>query len=227
MCVILVAETKRLDAEMLTEANGANPDGLGMAWRKNGKMRYLKGADVAAVIKLAAEVPLPYIVHARLATVGGKTTQLAHPFPVTANPSLKLSGSAAQVLFHNGHEGKWEEYYKMALLSGKIRPLDGALSDTRVAAALLSTYGVKVFKMLFYGSKWVAFSPRSIHYMGKFVDLTPGIKASNDYFQDRILLNAYYEHKGGRVYYNSQKIQPDARQLPAHYSWEKHYGVTE
>lgn len=182
MCVILVAREKRLGVELLKHAASQNRDGLGMAWRNSGGVRWVKGIDLGTAVQLAQAVPMPYVFHARLATVGGESKELAHPFPVTVSAALDTQGLADEVLFHNGHEHRWREWYRVALLSGMLKPLKGAISDSRVAAAVAAAYGSEVLAEVFEDGKFALLGREKLTLLGKFQEVEKGIEASNTYF---------------------------------------------
>ncbi len=118
---------------MLERAHAANPHGAGVAWLEGGLVRWKKGLDAVTVAQMIADgaLTLPYVVHFRLASVGEKTPELCHPFPITDSASTDLEGSATSVLFHNG---TWKDYENRLL---RMR-LTGQISDTRVLAAWIS-----------------------------------------------------------------------------------------
>src|SRR5262245_53468826 len=112
MCVILVAETGRLTPRMIDLAVDRNPDGNGLAWIERKSVRFEKDLSAADVREMLDWLPLPYVFHARIATVGGVCPELCHPFPLDRRVKpLALAGwSPKGVLFHNGHWGAWKQF---------------------------------------------------------------------------------------------------------------------
>lgn len=73
-----------------------NPDGAGMMYPINGKVRIVKGfmtmsATLAAVDALRSEIDVkntPVVMHFRIGTHGGMTAEQCHPFPVSENATI-------------------------------------------------------------------------------------------------------------------------------------------
>ena len=154
MCVIVVAETARPSQALVRAAIHANPDGNGIAWVEGRKVAWIKGLDDDALVQACATAPLPFIAHARIASVGGKTKELCHPFPVVEGLGLdKLSGFAPLALFHNGHWNDWKSALLNALTAqGKKLPR-GQWSDTRAMAYLAYRYGADALTLLPTGQR--------------------------------------------------------------------------
>ena len=112
MCVIFIADSRKPSLKELRLAEDSNPDGAGIAWVEEGRVVFHKGLSADEIGELIEnEKPaFPFVVHFRLATIGGSSKGLTHPFPVTGNVNLKTHGILnSPVLFHNGHYGYWEE----------------------------------------------------------------------------------------------------------------------
>lgn len=137
MCCLLVA-TKRPDLETLQKIASSNRDGAGIAWYNDkGKCEYQKGFnDVNEVNAFLDLIKPPYAIHFRLASIGGKSELLTHPFEVSYESALKLNGECEKLLFHNGHIHDWE---KLALAGG-ILEMEGDVSDTRALAAIIHSH---------------------------------------------------------------------------------------
>jgi hypothetical protein len=107
--MILLAKDRRLTPEEIKMAYDFNPEGLGIAWLNlKGDLCYYKSADKIAldnVCSLASIVPLPYIVHSRLATVGNKSDNLCHPFPIP----IWNKNNPRSLFFHNGTIKNWKK----------------------------------------------------------------------------------------------------------------------
>lgn len=144
MCVILAATTKSPTEKVVRKAGERNPDGGGVAWLENGKVRYVKGLDdpkeVWGVVKGLKDLA-PFLVHFRIATVGGKVKELTHPFPVTKAVPLTLEGTAPMVLMHNGHWNNWDINLKAAMFAQKSPWPRGGWSDSRAIAWFVAQGG--------------------------------------------------------------------------------------
>jgi hypothetical protein len=124
-----------------------NADGFGMAWIEGGKVRWQKGLDDVKAKLFARYLPLPYVAHARLATVGGNGNGLAHPFPIEKGSSVKLKGTAHRVLFHNGHVSDWRAIVHAS--DGRKGPILGnKWSDSRAIAHVVATRGKGLLRKL-------------------------------------------------------------------------------
>jgi len=159
MCVILCANERRLTPQMVEDANRANPDGLGLAWIERGAVRWRKGLSLRDAKDIVTDVPVPYVLHARWATVGGVTPALCHPFPINLQMSPALTGRARSVLFHNGHWAEWTRW-----LDAK-RPA-GAWSDSRGMAWLSAIYGQSVLEEIAATQKLAVLNTRGITLYG-------------------------------------------------------------
>lgn len=141
MCVIAIAVEKRLTTDIITKCDGVNRDGIGVAWFRQNNEHYIdfkKGIKLEEAVELAKTLPLPYVFHFRLSTVGGYNPLLCHPFVATPESPLVQNGAAKSVLFHNGH---WHDWHKTRNEFG-IK-LKGAESDSRVIASIVGTLGSK------------------------------------------------------------------------------------
>ena len=132
MCQIMVALTARPTAAELSQSATSNPDGCGIAWQSDHRpdlVQWKKGITVETLQTLAEKVPLPFMVHTRLATHGDPCEALCHPFPLTPVAGTAAQGHARAVLMHNGI---WSDY-------SRYKPrLNGPVSDTRVLAHVLA-----------------------------------------------------------------------------------------
>ena len=144
MCVILICPaTVRPDRSTLDACHRANPHGAGVAWREDNEVRWLKGLEPRELAALVPNLPGEIVIHFRWASVGEVTPALCHPFPVTRAATTRLSGHARAVLFHNGTWMDWERTHAMM-----PHRLDGPISDTRVAAALVDCCGVETLEQM-------------------------------------------------------------------------------
>ncbi len=182
MCCILACYSARPSLEVIRNITENNNDGAGVAWidRNARAARWRKGLTSAMeVFELTQDLPLPFIVHARWATLGGAEPQLTHPFPVEPKPSLALTGKARLVLAHNGHVSEWRQIAKSIGL--KLPPNPRGWSDTRVIAAMVSKHGKTSLKRkALYGQKFALLSAHAglvIH--GDFQTVESGLYASS------------------------------------------------
>ena len=165
MCVILIADDKRLTGRMIRRASIKNPDGLGMAWFDGKQSRYVKGISLKRAIKLSKEVPLPYVFHARYATEGGVDPALCHPFPITRRRSERTDGRCPRLLFHNGHWGEWESTLKRIESRWGVKFPAGPISDSKAMAFIVATVGEGVLDMQ-HGQKFAMFEGGEVHRYG-------------------------------------------------------------
>ena len=179
---------ERPDQEMIEHAFDQNDDGGGCAWRTTNDqgeavVEWKKGLNVADMIRLAEELPVPYILHFRIASIGGIRPTLTHPFPINKNGSLALEGQTkGYVLFHNGHWKEWsDECKRAAILSNTPIPM-GRWSDTRAMAWLCAIYGPG-FMELMPEQKGIVFGPTDMHiFDGNGWSKVNDVWCSNDFF---------------------------------------------
>lgn len=194
MCVILIAEEKRIPEWMVHKAAEINNDGCGIAWREKGHVHWEKGLKPVDIVKLVKELPLPYVAHFRLASHGmAKDIELTHPFPVEPIEKggfpaiLDLSGKTrGGVLFHNGTFKEWKAWVldsvpRFTTPEHPVRLQAGSWSDTRGLAWLAEHYGTGIIDI--FGEKGVYFSPTDIEmFWGTGWVTIDGITASNSTF---------------------------------------------
>lgn len=202
MCVIFICDKKRPSLDMIEKAWDANDHGAGIAWREDsdviddrGKPRklvhWMKGLDYPTVKELVNEVPLPFVVHFRIASCGGTRPALTHPFPIEVDVPQTMEGDTfGHVLFHNGHWSKWEEQLFDIARNFREKIPSGKWSDSRALAWFAAHYGVAALECV--KEKIVAFSPEEIEI---FSNGTPqganawqeieGVMCSNSFFQTR------------------------------------------
>jgi len=178
MCVILIADEKRLTKRMVELAMDANPDGNGFAWREKGAVCFEKGLSEADAVDFARHLPLPYIFHARIATVGGVRPELCHPFPIDGRvkPTALAGRSRRGVLFHNGTWWKWRDYVEQG---------DEPWSDSRAMAALVNLYDAEAISEVVdeHANRVVLMTPTDIRRFGRgWSKPHAGIWASNTYY---------------------------------------------
>ena len=132
MCLALIAETARPTATEIRDAALTNRDGIGVAYRTphDRLITWEKGLTLEVAQERAATLPLPFIMHFRLATHGGESPLLCHPFPISRNVGVTLHGQARELLFHNGIWNEHARFQRRAALRGPV-------SDTRIMAYVL------------------------------------------------------------------------------------------
>jgi hypothetical protein len=184
MCVIMLAQRVRPTEEMIDKAWDYNKDGAGFAWRQGNEVHFEKGImEVGRVKELCAELPMPYVVHFRVASVGGVKQTLTHPFIVSKDAPLPLVGKTkGGVLFHNGHWGDWNAKALEAAIHSNTRIPTGDWSDTRAIAWMISIYGAGFMEFLP--------TQRGVYFTAKDMDVFTGpgwirvndVWCSNDIF---------------------------------------------
>lgn len=110
MCVLAVATKGAVfSRDVLNAMFYANDDGAGWCYAKNGKIYFSKGyTNVNKFIKAVQKLPTDCerMVHCRIATHGGISKALTHPFPISRDYAKMemLSGvlSSGYILAHNG-----------------------------------------------------------------------------------------------------------------------------
>lgn len=151
MCVIFgVLGEKRPTTEQLQLAALVNRDGAGVAFYDTvcgePTPRWEKGLDAEQVEKLMKSLVPPFMIHFRMASSGGTSPELTHPFPITKGVSTGLSGNAPAVLMHNGHWSGYDAVVEVLEKLVGLPPLMLPTSDSRVMAWIASHFGVE--KML-------------------------------------------------------------------------------
>jgi hypothetical protein len=180
MCVAVIlnpgATLKRTEIEKMYMSNA---DGVGVAWAKDGVVRWYKTTKVSFeyITKLVANwADYPRLVHFRYSTAGGVRPDLCHPFEIGPLATCKPIHETQLAMIHNGHWGRWDEVRD--LLKGEgLLPDAGPWSDTRLAALLaysdiewLNALGGKVAIMSGDGD---------IKTLGHWEELREGIWVSN------------------------------------------------
>jgi predicted glutamine amidotransferase len=103
--IIVCYQEKPSQAEIAYWAS-INPHGIGIMWPKGERVHYRKGLDVSGALRWLGRVPLPCVIHFRLASVGAADDPLlTHPFLVRPDDGpdpLQYHGGQA-ALVHNGH----------------------------------------------------------------------------------------------------------------------------
>lgn len=213
MCIIIVCEKGRLKKEDAIKAAGINKDGCGVAWRQNGKVVWQKGLELKDLFKFIDRLPLPYIVHFRIATVGEICRELTHPFPIDPASTVSPAGTTdGSVLFHNGTITNYEiELFKL-LREGSIfiDHVQSKLSDSRAAAMISAVHGLKALDRVYGNQKFCVFSPTEITLYGDFYQDTarPGLKMSNNMLGGCSLIYKHKPFENNYSGYNGMKWDP-------------------
>ena len=194
MCVIICIEDgKYPDKSTLEDAESLNSHGGSIAWLdKSGKKYYQKGIKASKINKIINKQLKPKgiktaIIHFRIASVGNVNKALCHPFEITNQVKLNLSGErmTTDLLFHNG---TWSEYAEAMLefLGKHDKPMTiphGEFSDSRVMAYLAKRMGTKKMSKLVTGwNKIAVLTSSGIKRYGTGWIKHKGNLCSNDYF---------------------------------------------
>lgn len=110
MCILALKPAGVLapSAEKLKNMFENNPDGGGVAWVQNGQIVIKKGIfDFEKFKKIVSNIPVESvaIIHCRIATSGGITEELCHPFPLTNDLKMMRTTSQKFEGFAVGHNG--------------------------------------------------------------------------------------------------------------------------
>jgi hypothetical protein len=177
---------------MIERAWDYNDDGGGLAWREKNKagenvVIWRKGIeDVKEMKELMKKLPLPYVAHFRVASSGGVTRQLTHPFPITKLAQLHTGGTTkGWVLFHNGDWKEWSDAARLAAIHSNTPIPPGKFSDTRAIAWLCSIYGLGFMEFL-PGQRGIAFGPNDedleVFTGPGWIKINQEVWCSNDHF---------------------------------------------
>lgn len=160
MCLIIASPSgKGISEEILKDAARQNAHGAGIAWLDKGKIQFRKALTVEQVKELLEKeaVGKPWVVHFRIATVGGSIPELTHPFTIDEEASVAPSGEADAVLFQNGTFGNWKDYLLQAAASSGTPIPAPPWSDTRAIAFLCHVYGKHILSLLENTSRFLIF----------------------------------------------------------------------
>jgi hypothetical protein len=163
MCVIYACYDKFPDDAELARGADRNTDGAGISWlapdpEQGGKLSVFweKGLKddkaVKAFIK-EKNLQLPMVIHFRTASIGRSCRALTHPFPTVQGAPLWESGSAPEVLFHNGTISCWDDLVLTAGLPSEERFPEGEWSDSRALAWLTYLKGPGVLDFVIKSSR--------------------------------------------------------------------------
>lgn len=206
MCVIFVIEKDRPAEEDIRRAYSKNSDGGGAAWREldtDGQLvvKFKKGLDEDAMVQLNESLPVPFVLHFRIGTVGGALDELCHPFPVEGHVRTATEGTTrGDVLFHNGHWGRWKSEACDTAIKHHLYLPSGPWSDSRALAWFTHHIGPGFAEVI--EEKICLFGPDRLDVYGsRWVWMKEGgFLASNNLWE-------YHQVKGVTVYYPSQQQQ--------------------
>lgn len=188
MCVVAACVFERVTAEQTAQMYQANPHGAGIAWKEwtdakgnviemppdpaearkvykalikaggSAQTIWKKGMNLEQTIEMVAKVPMPFVVHFRVPSLGGPSEYLTHPFPITAEVELELEGATpGWVLFHNGHYPRFKEQVQDMAIKGGYKIPTGKWSDSRSFAWMAHNVGMGVLE--FINEKVCIFGP--------------------------------------------------------------------
>lgn len=190
MCCIVYVEDKRPSEDMVNRMWDRNDDGAGFAWREGGDVVWEKGLTLEESHIYMQDLPTPFIAHFRVASVGGVCPELTHPFPVSMDSTLALTGrTKGFVLFHNGDWREWKDALLKSLPPGggiKLPP-GRQWSDSRAMAWLCSMYGHSYMDLISHKGVIFGPGPEDTHIFSGASgwEEVEGIWCSNDYFKTR------------------------------------------
>lgn len=203
MCVILVVDRERPTEEEIEACWATNPDGGGVAWREGEKkaqrIHWKKGLNLDAMKEqLLEKLPLPYIAHFRVASIGGVYRVLTHPFVISHNAESSLEGFTDKpVLFHNGHWATYDTAVINTAFHGRLTIPRGRWNDSRGMAWLASYHGMGFLDLL-DGQRFAIISPNQpleilgkdwyfhVHHLEKEKVDDRGFLCSNDHWIGRL-----------------------------------------
>ena len=151
MCVIIANQgtgAKNPTREEIEACELWNGDGAGFAWLEHGAVQWEKGIDAERVIDLMDMVKGPWVAHFRIATAGGVSTEMCHPFPIDSEAPTWPEGECDQLLFHNGTVSGWKEMARKVALRDGVEIPSGPWSDSRAVAWVAASAGVEILNFI-------------------------------------------------------------------------------
>lgn len=213
MCVIFANYTAIPSKEHLLAGERRNDDGGGVAWREGKKTKWVKGITGEEIWDLLQKVPLPNLVHFRIATEGGICPELTHPFPLTPKVPLTLKGESENgVLAHNGVLSEWRTYLKEATLRSGIKIPGDKWSDSRAIAWLAANFGEGIFVAIpgiVQGQRVAILDSAGLRIWGDWYDdgKKTGFAQSSQFSTHRIIRG--HGGKGGKEDWDDDQVMRD------------------
>ena len=209
MCLLIVSYKTFPDRDLLQAGEKGNPDGAGIAWIDNGKVKWKKGLRARDLEEIGLTTNPPWLIHFRKATVGKNIPQLTHPFVFDLSASTELEGETeAGVLAHNGNWLFWHEKIMDLVNENPEKhsfPI-GHWSDSRALAFYGAIKGSwTALENLSSGDKIAVMLPEGIKRIGSWglVDEKLGLCCSYNPYSN---YNVSYTNYGTRIvdedYYN-------------------------
>ena len=197
MCVILVVDSKRPSTTLVEKAWARNDHGGGVAWREGDFVRWEKGLNLDQMREHAKNLPLPYILHFRIASTGGRNDLLCHPFEVCRSANYKLKGKTkSAVLFHNGTWTGWRHNLLDSVIKSRAGKLpSGPWNDTRGLAFMAHMFGPGALEMI--NEKTIYFSPTELQVYGDGWEEESDILMSNTIFLKNFSSNGQTQVQSG------------------------------
>jgi hypothetical protein len=192
VCVILISSKGRPTDEVVEACFKQNSEGAGAAWREldaNGvpQVRWIKGiSEIKDMQELVRELPIPFITHYRISTVGGGSRLLCHPFIIEPDSPLNLEGTTKEgCLFHNGTWNAWRHQMLESVFKANLRVPTGRWSDSRAMSFLAAHHGLGVLELL--DEKIAALTPTQLQVFGTGWHVVEGVgHASNNHWMSRV-----------------------------------------
>lgn len=207
MCVIAVieAEEQRPTEKMVRDMWFQNPSGGGVAWREiDGEgepfVIWQKGLNLPQMLDHAKDLPVPFVLHFRIPSVGVTDKELTHPFPLSDDVELDLTGAAHQVLFHNGTWNKWKTELDYMVGLSRIKLPPGHYSDSRAMAFLAHHFGTGYLDQI--DEKIVVFGAEEIEYYGRGWSLTDNDLCVSNTYWERTSQNQWNRSHLPQTYHN-------------------------
>lgn len=195
MCVVLICESEKPSLEILTQCKNANSHGIGITWlNENNKAEYKKGIELDELYKLTLKLELPFVIHLRLASCGGQSELLCHPFEITRESQLRLQGECDKTLVHNGHI---HEYERLLAAAGIYieKNENNPMSDSRAIAMIASNNNEKFLHYLTGNFVIVDSLEKKIRMFGNFIEEN-GVHFSNMIWKFREQNNYHIFERG-------------------------------
>lgn len=183
MCIIGICEKRALTEKEFNSCWNSNRHGMGFAYW-NGEEVYMKKGfmDKAQAWKVYQTVPVPHIVHFRIASAGEVCKELTHPFICSPKSGLVLEHQGkSPVLFHNGTVCEWRNLLMNAVFATKVVP-KGVMSDSRAMAIAVSVLGADILTM-YATHKWVVVHREGFIKVGEWLEAEGGVLFSNSGFR--------------------------------------------